>query len=100
MVAMGAMVVTAATAAALATTMSGMVVMEVTEATAAMVVMVHMVALETFMAERWKLLSAGCVDVMNEETTSTMTAEYHLFVINKMMSTDNNVLLSELYLKM
>ena len=96
MVAMGAMVVTAATAAALATTMSGMVVTEATEATAAMVVMVHMVALETFMAERWKLLRAGCVDVMNEETTSTMTAEYHFFVFNKMMSTDNSILLSEL----
>ena len=100
MVAMGAMVVTAATTAALVTTMLGMVVMEAMEATAAMVVMVHMVASETFMTERWKLLSAGCVDVMNDQTTSTMVAEYQFFVFNKMMSTDNSVLLSELYLNM
>ena len=79
MVAMGAMVVTAATAAALATTMLGMVVMEAMEATAAMVVMVHMVASETFMAERWKLLRAGFVGVMNEETTSAMATEDYFF---------------------
>ena len=97
MVAMGAMVVTATTAAALATTMSGMVVTEAMKSTAAMVVTVHMVASETFMAELWKLLSAGCVGVMNDKTTNTMATEYHLLVFDKMISTDIDVLLYELY---
>ena len=83
---MEAMVVTVATTAALATTMLGMVVMEAMEAMAAMAAMVHIVASETFMAEHWKLLRAGFVDVMNDETTRTMSTEYHFFVFNKTIS--------------
>ena len=91
------MVVTVATTAALATTMLGMVVMEAMEAMAAMAAMVHIVASETFMAEHWKLLRAGFVDVMNDETTRTMATEYHFFVFNKTISTNINVLLYEKY---
>ena len=79
MVSMGAMVVTAATVVALTTTMPGMVVTEATAATEAMGVMVNTVASETFMAERWKLLTAGCVDVMINQTKGRMAAGYHIF---------------------
>ena len=36
---------------------------------------------------------------MNVQTTSTMVAEYHFLAFNKMISTDINVLLHELYVR-